>query len=329
MKRVLVLANNLSQASFRLRIAALVPLLAERRFALEIHRRPTGAAQAPQWLNLLRRAGQWHAVLVQRKLLDSLSAIILGRTARKILYDIDDAIMFYNRPVGLISRWRTDRRFRATARVLDHVAAGNEYLADIFRRQGCPATVIPTVVDCSRYLVKSHEPTPTPRLVWIGSKSTIGYLEQCMPSIEQAAGAVPGLRLLTIADRSVTSDVLGIEHEPWSEQTEAAALNRGDIGLAPTPVDEWTLGKCGFKILQYMAAGLPVIASPVGANAQIVQDGVTGILARQSSDWPIAIARLAGDADLRAKMGAAGRELAIKDYSLARAADDWAKLLAD
>lgn len=329
MKRVLVLANNPAQASFRLRIAALAPLLAARGFQFEICIRPKGWLAGPTWRRILRNAGAYHAVVLQRRFLGPRDASVLRRHARKILYDIDDALMFHNRQVGRISRWRTGRRFRATARILDHVVAGNEYLAQIFREQGRRVSIIPTVIGAERYQVKAHAPTPTPRLVWIGSHSTIPYVRQFLPAIEEAGRLVPGLRLLTIADATVHSATLPVEHEPWSEQTEAAALCRGDIGIAPMPTDEWTLGKCGFKILQYMAAGLPVIASPVGANGQIVREGVTGLLPKDPSEWPAAIARLAGDAELRAQMGQAAREDVQASYSLARAADDWARLLND
>jgi glycosyltransferase involved in cell wall biosynthesis len=119
-----------------------------------------------------------------------------------------------------------------------------------------------------------------------------------------------------------------VEHFPWSEATEAEALCRGDIGIAPTPRDRWTMGKCGFKILQYMAAGLPVIASPVGANAEIVLPGQTGLLPETPDDWPAAIATLARDPDLRSRWGRAGRERVEHHYSLTQAAAQWAKLLA-
>jgi glycosyltransferase involved in cell wall biosynthesis len=327
MKRVLVIANNLSQASFRVRIAALGPLLAERGYALDVRLRPRGWNAAWKLRRLFHSAGDAHAVILQRKLLDPWEAAMLRRHARKIFYDVDDAVMFHNRPVGRISRWRTDRRFHATAKVLDHVVAGNEYLADVFRREGRPASVIPTMIDCARYSVKVHDATDTPRLVWIGSNSTLNYVERFLPALEQAAHQIRGLRLLTIGDRTVSSTVLPIDHEQWSEQSEAAALCRGDIGIAPTPADEWTLGKCGFKILQYMAAGLPVIASPVGANEQIMREGVTGFLPTAPQQWPGVIAKLAGDVALRARMGGAGRELASEKYSLKVAVDAWVKLL--
>lgn len=327
MKRILVLANNLRQASFRLRIAALIPLLVERGFDLDVQLRPKGLLAGPGLWGILKTAGEYDAVLLQRKFLNPLDAGILRRHARRVVYDIDDALMFHNRPVGRISRWRTQRRYLATARVLDHVVAGNEYLAGLFRKKGCRTTVIPTVIDATRYGVKKHGPTAGPRLVWIGSHSTLPYLQNFLRAIEKAARDVPGLKLLTIADVTVRSDRIEVEHEPWTESGETAALSRGDIGIAPTPNDPWTMGKCGFKILQYMAAGLPVIASPVGANAQIVVEDETGLLPQRAEDWAGAIARLAHDDAVRTRMGAAARRRVEAEYSLERAADQWAELL--
>ncbi len=300
MKRILVITNNLQQASYRLRVAALIRRLADKGFDLDVRVRPKS------WLKrrgLLRQAGGYHAVLLQRKLLDAGDAKLLRASARRILYDVDDAVMYHNKKVGWYSRWRTTRRFHGTAAVLDHVVAGNQYLADVFAKEGCATTVLPTVVDPDRYQVKAHSADDALRLVWIGSRSTLPYLQECLPALEQAAERVAGLELITIADATVRSRKVSVEHIPWSAEGEAAALCRGCIGIAPTPTDPWTLGKCGFKILQYMAAGLPVIASPVGANAELVRDGETGFLPQRPEDWPEAIAALANDAALRRAWG--------------------------
>lgn len=325
MKRILVLVNNLRQASYRVRIEAIVPLMRERGFDFDVQLRP--AAWLPR-RRLLRSAVSYHAVLLQRKLLDPSDARLLRRAARKIFYDVDDAVMDHNRPVSWPSRWRTARRFHATAGVVDHVVAGNEYLADIFRQRGTPASVLPTVVDPDRYVVKRHAATDAPRLVWIGSRSTLPYVRQFLPAIERAAREAPGLRLVTIADETIADAGFPVDHVPWSAEGEVAALAGGDIGIAPTPTDRWTLGKCGFKIVQYMAAGLPVIASPVGANAELVRAGETGYLPETPDDWVGAITRLARDVELRARMGHAGRELVEQKYCLAAVADEWAQLLA-
>jgi glycosyltransferase involved in cell wall biosynthesis len=326
MTRVLVLANNLAQASYRVRIEALRPLLAARGVETTVALR-TGNPLADA--KLYRSARGYDAVLLQRKFLESWEAWLLRRHARRLVYDVDDALMFHNRPVGVVSRWRTARRFRATARAVDRVVAGNQYLADLFRQAGAPAaTVLPTVVDPARYAAKAHAPTATPRLVWIGSRSTLGYVRGAVPALSLSANRVPGLSLLTIADETLAGAPLPVEHVGWSADTEAASLARGDIGIAPTPTDPWTLGKCGFKIVQYMAAGLPVVASPVGANAELVVEGETGFLPESDVAWADAIDRLAGDVDLRRRMGAAGRRRAEGELSVARAADVWAGLLA-
>lgn len=325
MKRILVITTNLQQASFRLRVEALIPLLAERGFELDVQ------VRSKRWLarrRLLRSASGYDAVILQRKLLDPSDARLLRRSARRILYDIDDAVMFHAHEVGWISQWRTNRRFEATARVVDLVVAGNEYLADMFRTRGRDVRILPTCVDPAHYRVKRHEPSGAVALVWIGSRSTLPYLTQQLPAIEHAALRVPGLRLITIADQTVTKAKLPVEHIAWSAEGEAEALIRGDIGIAPTPDDRWTRGKCGFKIIQYMAAGLPTIASPVGANAEIVRPE-TGMLATSPAEWTEAIVKLAGDVELRRSMERAASERMQQEYSLDRAAGVWAQLLAD
>ncbi|MGB7159195.1 MAG: glycosyltransferase family 4 protein [Tepidisphaeraceae bacterium] len=324
-KRILVIANNLEQASYRVRVAALIEPLKARGFELDVRLR---AKSLLKRRDLFRTAGDYHAVLLQRKLLDPWEANLLRRHARRILYDVDDAVMYHAKPVGWLSRWRTTRRFVATSATVDQVVAGNQYLADIFRRRGRAARVLPTVVEPARYAVKQHAQTDSTRLVWIGSRSTLPYLREIVPTLERAVRQVPGLRLVTIADATVETAMIPVEHVPWSAEGESAALVRGDIGIAPTPSDRWTLGKCGFKIVQYMAAGLPVIASPVGANAEIVRDDETGYLPATHENWHMIIAKLAADVSLRARLGAAGRRRVESDYSVEHAADVWAELLS-
>lgn len=327
---VLAITSNLAQASSRLRVEALIAPLAARGFEMELVACPRG------WharRDLLRSAGDYHAVLLQRKLLDPWNWRLLRRHARRVIFDVDDAVCYHPHRVGPYSRLRTAVRFGATVRNVDHVVAGNDYLAGLFAGRRCsaaaPVTVLPTAIDAARYRVKRHVPTDAPRLVWIGSRSTLPYLRQFLPALERATARVPGLRLVTIADATVRSAILPVEHVPWTLAGEREALCRGDIGIAPTPLDRWTLGKCGFKIVQYMAAGLPVIASPVGANAGMVRPGETGLLPARPEDWPDAIAALARDAHLRRRMGVAGRSLVERHHRLDDAANTWAELLSE
>ncbi len=325
MPRVLVITIDPAEAAFRLRLGILAPLLAGDGYAFDYRTRPRNPADRRR---LIESAWTYDAVIVQRKLLDPSHARLLRRVAKRIVFELDDAVMTQRRNVSAWSRWLKQRRFQATAAVADHVVAGNEFLAGHFRGLGRPVTVLPTVVDPDHYTVKEHAATDRPTLVWIGSGSTLPYLRQWMPQLEAAARRVPGLRLITIANETVGSEVLDVEHVPWTEAGEAAALARGDIGIAPTPDDRWTAGKSGFKIVQYMAAGLPTIASPVGANAAIIRDGVTGVLPATAEDWPDAIERLASDAGLRAAMGAAARQDVMAGYTLERARAVWRDVLA-
>jgi glycosyltransferase involved in cell wall biosynthesis len=323
-QRVLVITIDPCEASFRLRLLILSKLLAADGLSFDFQERPAGFFARR---TLIATAGDYRAVIVQRKLLDPSHARLLRRRAKKILYDIDDAVMVQRRKISRWSQWLKNRRYHATAAVVDHVVAGNEYLAGQMRDLGCNVTVLPTVVNPDDYQVKRHAPTESPSLVWIGSKSTLPYLQQWMPAIEAAAKQVPGLRLITIANDTVRSDEIPVRHIPWSEHTEAQGLLEGDIGIAPTPIDRWSIGKSGFKIIQYMAAGLPTIASPVGANGQIVVDGITGLLPESMQQWTAAIVKLAGDQKIRIAMGSAARSEVMKNYTLERAASVWKDLL--
>ncbi len=320
---VLILANNPRQASYRLRIEALAPLMHAAGITWTTRFRPDGVLARRHWL---RRAGDYDAVILQRKLLDPSEARLLRRRAQRIYFDVDDAVMLFNRPTGWFSRWRTARRFAATARRVDCVVAGSRSLARLFTSS--PATaVIPTTLDPAAYPNKSHQPTDLPALVWIGSASTLPYLESLGPVLGQAAQSIPGLRLITIADQAWKDCPIAQEHHPWSQASETQSLLRGDIGIAPTPDDPWTRGKCGFKILQYMACGLPTLASPIGANCEILREGIDGFLPASPAQWLTRLQTLCGDPALRQRQGQAARRRVAESYSLESAAQAWQLLL--
>lgn len=320
MPRILLIISNPNQAAYRLRWGQLLPGLKERGIDIDVQVRPKSILGRAR---LAHTASGYDTVIIQRKMLDPWEARLLRRSARRVLIDIDDATMYSAREVSRFSAWRQNRRFRATARILDLAVVGNEYLQAQFTQQGCRCEILPTTVDPNHYQVKQHAQTTPVRLVWIGSKSTLPYLQQFLPAIDAAHNRPVPLELITIADASVRHAKMPVQHTPWSQETESAALARGDIGIAPTPEDPWAMGKCGFKIIQYMATGLPVIASPVGANAKIVRAGQTGLLPAQPADWAGAIATLAQDVALRRQMGAAARAIAQSEYSLTRALEFW------
>jgi len=276
---------------------------------------------------LIATAGNYHAVIVQRKLLDPSHARLLRRRANKIFFDLDDAVMVQRRKnFALVAMVEKIRRYLATARAADHIVAGNEYLASDFENWVATSRCC----NCGRSIALPGEESRADCITRIGLdriEIDVAVFATMDAAIESAEKKVPGLRLITIANDTVRSDVIKVEHQPWSEGTEAHSLQLGDIGIAPTPVDQWSVGKSGFKIIQYMATGLPTIASPVGANAQIITEGITGLLPESHEQWTDAIVKLANDYELRKTMGGAARKAVLNHYTLNRARAVWLNLM--
>lgn len=271
------------------------------------------------------------AVVLQRKLLPRLTVARLRRRVRRLIFDFDDAVWLRDSYSAKgFDDPRRLRRFRATVRAADLVIAGNDYLAAEARRWADPArvVVIPTCVDVRKYHPGAGSSAPSLRLVWVGSSSTLRGLERFTPTLSAVGRAVPGVRLKLICDRFLDIPNLAVDRCPWNEATEAAELAAADVGIGWVPDDPWSRGKCGLKVLQYHAAGLPVVANPVGVHAELVRDGETGFQAETTEQWVNAIRRLADDAALRQRLGEAGRARAEAAYSVEAGARRWVEALA-
>lgn len=238
---------------------------------------------------------------------------------RPYVLDIDDAV-FHNYDLHR-SGWLR----RALGRKIDRlmagaalVTAGNDYLAERAQRAGAHRVeLLPTVVDVDRYAT-SAMPRTNPdaiRIVWIGSPSTVHYLRQLAAPLA-ALGQRRRLTLVVIGGGPIELPGVVVESQSWSEATEVESIQSSDIGVMPLPDSPWERGKCGYKLIQYMACGLPVVGSPVGVNRSIVQQGVNGFLATDEAEWVASLTALADDAELRAGFGAAGRALVEQRYSL-------------
>lgn len=266
----------------------------------------------------IHRAKEFDSVILQRKLLPAWQLNALRHAARHLVFDFDDAVLFRDSysTRGPQSRWRA-RRFSQTVQSADTVVAGNDFLADEALRAGASVErvhVIPTCVEPDLYpIARQNSPA---ELVWIGSSSTLQGLEQARPIWQEVARAVPGLKLRLICDRAPDAFPLPVVPIKWSRETEANEIAAGHIGISLIPDDLWSRGKCGLKVLQYQAAGLPVVVNPVGAHREIVADGETGFLATTASDWALAITRLVSDARLRQQMGSKARRHVEANYSV-------------
>lgn len=326
--RLTALVDNPDHVCCRYRLAAFRPYLEQAGHTLELLTWPR-TWQA--WLRLGSRLQGADAVVMQRKLLSFWQLGLVRKAAPALLFDVDDAVFLRSSysARGVDSGQRR-RRFANTVRQVNAVIAGNDFLA-ARAAQHLPAeriTVVPTCVDPERYPLAAHARAGAGvELVWIGSSSTLKGLERVQPLLEGIGRQCPGLRLKLICDRFVSLEHLPVVACPWTEAGEAAALASADIGISWLPDDDWSRGKCGLKVIQYMAAGLPVVANPVGVQTQLVSHGETGFLAETAEEWRQAVALLAADPMLRQAMGRAGRRRVAAEFSVRRGAQQWLEVI--
>ncbi len=264
-------------------------------------------------IKLLGIANQAEVVVILRKTFGLSFLRLLRLCSKNLVFDLDDAV--FCRSDGEPSKSR-QMSFEKVISNCEQVWAGNLYLADRARQYNEAVKILPTSLDYRKYLLEVEKDSDYFDLVWIGSRSTQKYLKESLPLLESLSEIIPNLRLKIVADFDLPTKRLKTVAVPWSEEVEAEALASAHVGIAPMPDDPWTKGKCGLKVLQYMAAGLPVVSSPAGVNREIVQQGVTGFLAEKAGDWKTAIERLFHDSELRHSMGKAGQKRVIEHFSV-------------
>ena len=324
--KVLALTEGPDHVCYRYRIKAFTAALAARGWTLEsLPLEKRTFARTAQ----LREASEAEVVILQRKLLPIWQLCLLRGRATRLVYDFDDAVFCrdsYSRK-SPTSRMRLIH-FWATIFSADVVTAGNAFLSTEASRyvNADRVRLIPTTINPEQYPTATHQRRGGHvKLVWIGQHSTLPCLQHAEPMIAAATARLPGLELRVISNKFPRLSGIRVAARPWSAATEAIEVSRADIGLSWLPDDPWSRGKCGLKVLQYMAAGLPVVANPVGMNRTMIRDGENGFLVSSSSEAARAIERLADDPRLRQAMGQAGRQRVESEYHVA----DWAPRFAD
>lgn len=269
-----------------------------------------------------KEALQWWPLWAERALLRGVPYVL----------DYDDAVFHsYDMHTNALVRHVFGRRLDGLMAGARLVVAGNEYLAQRARSAGAPwVEVVPTAVDLERYpapgAAKSSASDGLPRVVWIGSPSTVKYLQLIAATLQTLAQR-RSFVLRVIGGGAVDIPGLQTEVVDWSEATEVKALQSADVGVMPLEDTPWERGKCGYKLIQYMACGLPVIGSAVSANNDIVVHGQTGMLARSADNWLESLEALLADAALRQQMGQAGRVRAEGLYCIQQTGPRLAGLL--
>lgn len=237
---------------------------------------------------------------------------------RKMIYDFDDALWVpRTTDVNKLTSWvKCSWKVKYIIKWSYKVSAGNDYLAKYAQAFNACVEVIPTCVDMERQhnLAKIHH-GGKPIIGWTGSHSTIEFMLPVIPVIKKLQ-EVLDFTFLVICNKKPELDLRDWEYMEWKESTEIADLLKMDIGIMPLPDSPWTAGKCGFKIIQYLSLGIPAIASPVGVNRKIIENGENGFICDNEEEWFHALAGLIGDPELRARMGSHGRKKILSEYSI-------------
>ncbi|MDR3733961.1 MAG: glycosyltransferase [Acidobacteriaceae bacterium] len=257
------------------------------------------------WLE--KEALPWLPFWIERGILSRIPYVV----------DFDDAwfLRYSNHSQPLIRRLLGDK-LDAIVRGAALVVVGNDYLATWAERAGARAILqLPTVVDLARYQAVPPQASDRFTIGWIGSPNSTGYLGQISEAL-RAVCSEHQVRLRLVGAGSFALPGVEIEHLAWHEETEVEAIAGFDVGIMPLEDTPWARGKCGYKLVQYMGVGRPVVASPVGINQLLVEHAVNGFLSADPAGWVTALGCLRDNPDLRQRMGAAGRQRVESRYSL-------------
>ena len=281
----------------------------------------------------LLTAGRYDLVWLEKECWPWMPAFLdPGLLARRVPYvvDYDDAIFHnYDRSGSALMRALFGRKIDAVMARAAMVIAGNPYLAERATRAGARRIeILPSVVDLERYPPVTRAPTRGVTVGWIGSPASQHLVTNLAPVLKDVLDPRHD-RFVTVGANFTAPLLPNHEVRAWREEREAADIAEFDIGVMPLVDEPFERGKCGFKLIQYMAANVATIASPVGVNAQIVQHGVSGYLASSDAQWKEALLALKASPDLRTTMGRAGRSAVERQYSLQVTAPRLAALLRE
>ncbi|MFC1804600.1 glycosyltransferase family 4 protein [Candidatus Omnitrophota bacterium] len=241
---------------------------------------------------------------------------LLAKFGKPLVFDFEDAVYLPKKGNGL---WwlRSSGKFYSILRLSRRVIVCNEYLKNKFRQINPNITVIPTSIDTEKFKpIGKGKFRAKVTIGWIGSHSTFVYLERILPFLQKLAGRCEFVLKIVGAGRKVVLDGVEVISEEWSLEKDVENFQGLDIGIYPLPNDEWAMAKTPFKTVQYMSVGIPVVASRVGGNKEIIQDGMNGFLVSCEDEWVERLSALIKDPDLRRRLGAAGRRIIEEKYSL-------------
>lgn len=323
MTNILFLIIGFQKPSSRKRVLDSRRYLESRGHKVHVREIPRGFWER---VTLLPRLRSFDLVVIQKKLFSPVQIRAMRVINPNLLFDLDDAVMFHEieRRERVTGKFFT--RFAYTAARCRGVIAGNAYLADFaraargeYRQESSAVLVLPTPVDTEAVTPRGEGPRASMRLRvgWMGTRGNLEHLRSVSRPLGAVLRSIPQSCLKVVSEAEPVMEGVPLEYKKWRAEEELADLHSFDVGIMPLEDNLWTRGKGGFKLLQYMAAGVPAIASPVGINREIIRDGENGFLAESEFEWEERLVRLLADPDLRSRMGMAGRATVTRRFGLA------------
>lgn len=271
----------------------------------------------------LHEVSKYDVVFIYRELLPVGPALVEWLLSMPgcppIVFDFDDAIFLpsVSEANRLIAALKTPSKVATIVRRSREVVVGNDYLGAYARQFNPAVTTIPTSVDTTQFRPEpARAARPVPVVGWIGSPTTAGYLMGLAPPLQRVAAEHPFVLRVSGTGEPVVIPGVTVENPVWELSREIELFRSCDVGVYPLVDDAWAKGKCGFKAIEFMACGVPVVASAVGVNREIIEDGVNGFLATTDNEWVEKLGRLIAEPALRARFATAGRRTIEERYSL-------------
>jgi len=270
----------------------------------------------------LFRAMRYDVVFIHREAFPTKDFIfewLFRKFSRKIIYDFDDSV-FLKKPA----------KVKMLVSKADRVITGNNFLEGYALHFNKNVTLIPTCIDTDKYAPSSHKNTGGKVIIgWMGSPTTSVFLSEIKEVFNIISDKYKNVEFRIIGGRFTAAPSARVLNRPWNLASEVRDMQEFDIGIMPMPDDEWTRGKCAFKIIEYMALGIPAVASPVGMNSEVIKDGVNGFLAGNQDEWLDKLSRLIESAELRQALGRNGRNTIEERYSLRANASKFIDVVKD
>jgi glycosyltransferase involved in cell wall biosynthesis len=258
-------------------------------------------------------------VIVQRKLLSPIDLLFVRHFTKKMVFDFDDAIMYRSSAHGNHYSWTRMNKFKSMMKTVDGVLAGNSYLKNEASKFISTDNIylMPTIVDLKEYSIKNYNKVKKDFIIgWIGTSGNLHYLKSIAPALEKLNKKYGNIKLKIVCDSFFDLNDVEVIKKIWRPEDVENDLKSFDVGVMPIADDLWARGKCGLKVVQYLAAGVPAVVSPVGLNRDLAIPDKTGLWAENIDAWSDKISELIDEPDKRMKMGLAGRELVEKNFSL-------------